>query len=185
MNHMPSFVRDIVQQGRRALLALLAAAVPVAAQTCPVLTPPVLPPGAEALAAPAGNVVSFRTFGIGFQVYRWNATTNTWTFVQPLALLFPLLPGFGIGLHSIGPTWSVPGAGSVVGHAVANHTVDPTAIPWLLLAAVSTSGSGPLAATTFIQRVQTIGGRAPAQAGTPDQVVYVPYAAQYYFYSAQ
>lgn len=178
MNFLPAIVR-------RALLALLAVAASVPAQSSAVLSPPALPPGAEALAVPAGHVVSFRTFAVGVQVYRWNATTNAWQFVEPIALLVPLIPGFSLGSHFVGPTWTVPGAGSVVGAAVANVPVDPTAIPWLKLSAVSTSGSGVLAETTFIQRVNTVGGRAPARTGTANETVYVPYTAQYYFYRAQ
>ncbi len=182
MNFLPNIVRNIARQGRHAMLALLAAAALLPAQT-PGLTGPTLPPGAEALAVPAGNVVSMHTFAAGFQVYRWNATTNAWQFVEPIALLFPF-GGFPIGVHFVGPTWTVPGAGSVVGSVVANVPVDPTAIPWLKLAAVSTSGTGPLAQTTFIQRVNTVGGRAPARTGTPGETVYVPYTAHYYFYRA-
>jgi hypothetical protein len=55
----------------------------------------------------------------------------------------------------------------------------------LLLGAKSTSGVGVLAQATSIQRVQTVGGKAPeggcnqAQAGNE---LRVPYAATYYFY---
>ena len=70
-------------------------------------------------------------------------------------------------------------------------TVDPTAIPWLLLSAASTA-SGPdgdrLAHTTFIQRIATTGGLAPAaagcNAGTAGTSAEVPYTADYYFWKA-
>lgn len=184
MNFLPNVVRNIARQSRHAMLALLAAAALLPAQT-PGLTAPTLPPGAEALAVPAGNVVSFHTYAAGFQVYRWNTTTNAWQFVEPIALLIPSVAGFPIGWHFVGPTWVVPGAGSVVGSVVANVPVDPTAIPWLKLAAVSTTGPGPLEATTFIQRLNTVGGRAPSRVGAPNETVYIPYTAQYYFYRAQ
>jgi hypothetical protein len=186
MNLLTATVRRLTRQTRHALLGLFAAAAslaPIAAQGS--FPAPTLPPGAEALAVPAGHVPSFRTFAAGVQVYRWNTTTNAWTFVEPIALLVPLHFGFPLGFHSVGPTWNVPGAGSVVGTAVANRTVDPNAIPWLLLSAVSTAGTGPLAATTFLQRLHTVGGRAPARAGAPNEVVQVPYTAVYYFYRAQ
>ena len=68
-------------------------------------------------------------------------------------------------------------------------TVDPTAIPWLLLSPVS-KGAGPdgdrLAHTTYIQRIATTGGLAPAaalcNAGTVGTVAEVPYTADYYFW---
>ena len=65
-----------------------------------------------------------------------------------------------------------------------------TAIPWLLLAKVSTT-AGPdgdrFAGTTYIQRIATVGGLPPAAsectvAGTK---VEVPYTADYVFYKSQ
>jgi hypothetical protein len=59
------------------------------------------------------------------------------------------------------------------------------AIPWLLLRAVSTEGPGIFERTTFIQRVNTMGGAAPATAPTQaGQEARVPYTAEYYFYRA-
>lgn len=71
-------------------------------------------------------------------------------------------------------------------------TVDPTAIPWLLLKRTVTS-PGPdgdrLAGTTFIQRVATAGGVAPAAAtcnlASAGDVEEVPYTADYYFWKAE
>jgi len=71
--------------------------------------------------------------------------------------------------------------------------VDPTAIAWLLLDVVGTQGgassSDTLTKTTFIQRVNTVGGLPPAtgcaslaDVGTP---AFVPYRADYYFYQKQ
>jgi hypothetical protein len=73
--------------------------------------------------------------------------------------------------------------GSLIG------TVDPTAIPWLLLSKVSTTVGADgdrLANTTFIQRTSTTGGLAPAAAEcnstTTGTAVEVPYTADYYFW---
>ena len=60
---------------------------------------------------------------------------------------------------------------------------DASAIPWLLLVAVSTEGPGVLDGVTYIQRVNTTGGLAPAVPGTfVGQEADVPYTAEYYFY---
>jgi hypothetical protein len=185
MTSLPALVRLLTRPARRAVLALFAAAALLPVQTSSAQSGPTLPPSAQHLAVPAGHVVSLGSFAAGVQVYRWNTTTNAWQFVEPIAVLFPFSSAFPIGVHYVGPTWSIPGAGSVVGTAVASATVNPNAIPWLKLAAVSTSGTGPLAATTFIQRVNTVGGKAPARAGAPGEVVYVPYTAHYWFYRAQ
>ena len=163
------------------LLPLLATALP--AQNREAVT---LPPGAEDLQVPAGNVLSFHAYAIGVQVYRCDPVTLQWTLSHPYAQLY-LDPGFHgwIGLHTGGPTWMTIAGSAVVGERLATATVDPTAIPWLLLAAHSTGGPGPLAATTFIQRVNTVGGRAPGYTGSPGEIAMVPYTAEYLFYRAQ
>jgi hypothetical protein len=47
----------------------------------------------------------------------------------------------------------------------------------------STEGPGIFANTTYIQRVNTSGGKAPSEAGVfVGQVARVPYTADYYFY---
>jgi hypothetical protein len=64
-------------------------------------------------------------------------------------------------------------------------TVDRNAIPWLRLRAAHTEGPGIFADTTFIQRVNTTGGKAPSVNGTfVGQVARVPYTADYFFYRA-
>ena len=77
----------------------------------------------------------------------------------------------------------------------ASVKVDQTAIPWLRLKATSTAagpGGDRLVATTFIQRVNTQGGVAPAptdpknpcNASTAGKEARVDYKADYYFYKA-
>jgi hypothetical protein len=61
--------------------------------------------------------------------------------------------------------------------------VDPDAIPWLRLDAKNPQGPGIFANTTFIQRVNTTGGKAPLVDGAfVGQVARVPYTADYFFY---
>jgi len=65
-------------------------------------------------------------------------------------------------------------------------TPDANAIAWLKLEKVSTDGSGIFDGVTFIQRVNTTGGIAPAAPGTfVGQVAEIPYTAEYFFYRAQ
>lgn len=146
---------------------------------------PDLPAGCEKLQVDAGNTVSFHAFASGVQIYRWNASTNQWTLLGPDATLFADAGRKGvIGTHYAGPTWQSNSGSAVVGTMVENCVVDPTAIRWLKLAAVSSHGPGPFDGTTFIQRVNTVGGLAPTSPGSPNQVVEVPYEAEYYFYRA-
>jgi hypothetical protein len=67
--------------------------------------------------------------------------------------------------------------------------VDPTAIPWLLLQVVGAEpgplGGERLSRATYIQRLKTTGGRAPADpCPTVGERRFVPYEADYIFYKA-
>ena len=68
--------------------------------------------------------------------------------------------------------------------------VEPGAIPWLLVTVVGKqdgpTGGDRLSGTTFIQRLNTHGGAAPATGCTTladlGNMVFVPYTTDYYFY---
>ena len=132
---------------------------------------------------PAGNKVAFHAFGVGVQIYRWNGTS--WVFVAPEAVLFANAGDDGeVGIHFGGPTWQSNSGSKVVGTVIDHCTPDPDAIPWLLLEAVD-SPRGPAFSTdvTYIQRVNTVGGNAPADPGDfAGEVARVPYTADYFFY---
>ena len=131
----------------------------------------------------AGHKVVAHAYAVGVQVYRWNGTS--WGFVGPEAVLYhgDDEEGAELGIHYGGPTWE-SGSGSKVVAAVAERcTPDPTAIPWLKLRATSSEGPGIFPRVTLIQRLNTVGGLAPADPGEfVGQEVEVPYTADYYFY---
>jgi len=134
----------------------------------------------EGIAVPAGNKVHFHGFAVGVQIYTWDGVS--WGRAVPEATLFH---GNGVvTIHFAGPTWESNSGSKVVGTlAKPPVTVDPNAIPWLLLSAASTEGPGIFADTTFIQRVNTVGGKAPSADGAfVGQVARVPYTADYFFY---
>jgi hypothetical protein len=145
------------------------------------------------LKVPAGQALFLATHAIGVQIYDCKPAKDDparfeWTFRAPAAELFDKA-GSKIGRHYAGPTWESNDGSKVVGEVKARDDgPDPNAIPWLLLAAKSTAGTGVMSQTLSIQRVQTGGGKAPAvpcdqaQAGKEAQV---PYSADYYFYSAR
>jgi hypothetical protein len=61
--------------------------------------------------------------------------------------------------------------------------MDTDSIPWLRLDAALKQGPGILGATTFIQRVNTVGGNPPFEPGTIiGQIAKIPYTADYFFY---
>jgi len=133
------------------------------------------------IAVEAGNKVHFQALGIGVQIYTWNG--SSWGSAVPEATLFH---GEGVvAIHFAGPSWQSNSGSTVVGALppLKHVIVDQTAIPWLLLKAASAEGSGIFADTTFIQRVNTVGGMAPSTNGTfVGQVARVPYSADYIFY---
>jgi hypothetical protein len=132
---------------------------------------------------PAGSELAFRAFATGVQIYRWSGTS--WEFVAPYAELFADAGAKGkVGSHYGGPTWETVSGSTVVGTVSERCVADPDAIPWLRLDAVS-SGAGVFAQTKFIQRLNTVGGKAPVTLGSfQGEEVRVPYTADYFFYRA-
>lgn len=139
----------------------------------------------ENVRAPAGTSRSLRLFAKGVQVYRWSGTT--WDFVEPSAVLFTdAALRAAVGTHYAGPTWQGAAGSKVVGAVAERCTPSASAIPWLLLRVQSATGPGLFQGTTFIQRVQTVGGLAPASAGTSvGEISNMPYTAEYLFYQAR
>jgi len=145
---------------------------------------PELPlPLCQSIQVEAGNELVFHAFALGVQVYRWNGTA--WAFVEPVANLYADRGFHGqVGTHYAGPTWESNGGAKVVAKRVENTGCkpDPKAIEWLKLAVTQSEGfNNP----TFIQRVNTTGGIAPAAPGTfVGEEARIPYTAEYFFYRA-
>ena len=158
-------------------------------------TPPPawIPDAPESLRPPADQVVSLEALATGVQIYECAAgrdepTRFEWAFKAPEADLFDR-SGRKIGRHYAGPTWESSDGSTVVGEVKARDPgPDPNAIPWLLLAAKSNTGSGVFTPVKSIQRLQTVGGKAPSEPcgqANARQVVRVPYKASYVFYVAR
>jgi hypothetical protein len=149
--------------------------------------PPVLPsPTCDNIQVPPGNEGGFHVYAKGVQIYRWNGAS--WGFVAPEARLFAD-PNYQaeIGIHYAGPHWESYSGSKVKASRVEGcPSPDPNAIDWLLLRAVETTGPGVFSSVTYIQRVNTTGGKAPATPGSSvGEVINVPYTAVYYFYRAE
>jgi Protein of unknown function (DUF3455) len=142
---------------------------------------------------PDGHKVFLVGHAVGVQIYSCSPANGgyAWTLVAPRADLYGD-NGKLIATHFAGPSWQAKDGSLVVGRRDAPPvTMDGTAIPWLRLAAVSTSvgdDGDRLAQTTYIQRVATTGGLAPAagtcNATTAGTVEEIPYTADYYFWKA-
>jgi len=122
----------------------------------------------------------------GVQIYA--CRSGAWTLVAPRATLYG---GTGqvVATHFGGPTWQATDGSSVKGSRVDGVTVDGGAIQWLLLSRASSSvgcDGDRLTGTTHIQRINTVGGLAPAatECATEGTQVEVPYEADYVFWKA-
>lgn len=173
--------------------SLLAAAIAALVVACSEdeqgpapLTPPDLSAVCQQLQVPGNLELVAHTFATGVQIYRWDSTSTAWVFVSPSATLFADAGlKHAVGMHYSGPTWEGLDGSEVVGSAPTSCTPNTNAIPWLLLNGASTSDAGEFQGVTRIQRVNTTGGKAPANAGNPNQIVSVPYTTEYYFYAPQ
>jgi len=144
----------------------------------------------ENLRATAAETRSLETKATGVQIYECSATGKDptrfqWTFKAPEADLFDTT-GRRIGRHYAGPTWESNDGSKVVAEVKAREDApDAKSIPWLLLGARSTAGSGAFSRTSSIQRVKTVGGMAPSDGCSQPQagsIARVNYEAIYYFY---
>lgn len=176
-----------------------AASSATAAQAGEKAAPPEVPANLE---VPDGNRAFLTTHAYGTQNYICLAAGMPWTFIGPQATLFD--DEKQLLTHFLSPnpfengaaraTWQHSrNTSSVWARAIASSTdpefVEPGAIAWLLLQVVG-SQAGPTAGekisvATYIHRVFTVGGTAPAGAcPAAGARVFAPYETDYVFYKA-
>jgi hypothetical protein len=156
----------------------------------------------SAIAAPSGTTLKFRAHATGSQIYTCTAmaaatdggtdggadagaTTYAWVLKAPDAKLFDA-NDVQLATHFAGPTWMANDGSDVVGTKVAQASPSADAIPWLLLKAASHMGSGVMMDVTYVQRLNTKQGLAPATGCDATKVnmdTSVAYTADYYFYT--
>ncbi len=137
----------------------------------------------ENLKPPAGNTEIARYRASGVQVYR--CTGQAWVFVEPVASLTSHRGHNKVtqAIHFRGPSWQSVKDGSLVeAKALANSPVEG-AIPELLLEATTTRGDGVFGQVTYVQRLNTKGGLAPAGSCTDGNVESVKDQADYRFFA--
>ncbi|MGC1453574.1 MAG: DUF3455 domain-containing protein [Nitrospirota bacterium] len=145
------------------------------------------------LSVPNDQKLSFALRGVGVQIYVCKAVKKDparfdWAFLAPEAVLLDD-QAHKLGKHYAGPTWEANDGSKVVGEVLAkDNGPDPAAVPWLLLRGKAHTGTGIFSQIVSIQRLNTEGGKAPADrctratAGTKARV---PYTANYYFYGTR
>jgi hypothetical protein len=176
-----------------ACLVAPATSTDAAAPVCDQLGELVPPSVPAALAAPSGAMLAKRVHAEGVQIYTCIAASGgataayTWALKAPDAKLYDTSCTL-VGTHGAGPSWRSEADGStVVGSAVARVDAPDkhTAIPWLLLNAVSHAGTGVMSDVIAVQRVDTRGGVAPTSGCDAAHVgseTSIAYTATYYFY---
>ena len=122
----------------------------------------------------------------GVQKYTCQAD-GTWLFTDPEATLYKTTGApKPVGTHFLNfstgrPVWQFKGAAPSRPRGRRGAPGGTGNIAWLLLQAVATS-PGRLGQTTWIQRLNTAGGVAPAGTCTPGATTAVPYSADYFFW---
>jgi hypothetical protein len=146
---------------------------------------------AQSLTPPSGHGLLLSTFGDGVQIYTGvedtaNPGQFVWLFQSPRADLFdgPAKQTL-LGIHYAGPTWEANDGSTVVARRIdSSPSPHPNAIPQLLLEATAHTGTGLFSNVTYIQRLDTVGGMAPAALPTRfGEVFEVPYTATYNFFA--
>ena len=173
-------------------LALLA--LPVVISAC-AMTPPAMAPMVdnmalpEAVRVPAGHKATMTTVGKGEITYECRAKAgmagaHEWVFVTPVATLADP-QGKLVGKYYGGPTWEASDGSKVTGKQVAVAPAMAGSIPLQLVKAEPAMGQGAMQGVSYIQRLKTQGGVAPAapcSAETVGQKRQVAYQADYVFY---
>ncbi len=157
----------------------------------PVYSQAALPASVQ---VPAGNKVAMETVGVGEITYQCSAKKDMagqyeWVFVGPDARLNDR-SGKQVGKYYGPPaTWEAMDGSrlTAVQLAVAPNAGMAGSIPLQLVKANPAMGSGAMQGVTYIQRVDTRGGVAPAlpcAAGNLNAKQIVKYQADYIFYKA-
>ena len=142
----------------------------------------------DSIRVPAGHVQSLYTTGVGEITYecreKKTGSGHEWAFLAPVATLSNA-KGQVVGKYFAGPTWQANDGSQVTGKQLAVSPATAGNIPLQLVQANPATGEGAMKGVSFIQRLKTVGGVAPAlpcgaeQAG---QKQVVPYRADYAFY---
>lgn len=146
----------------------------------------------DVVKVPGGHVVAMETVGAGDITYECRAKASPagefeWVFVGPDARLMDR-KGTQIGRY-FGPpaTWENKDGSKVTGAQLAVAPANAGSIPLQLVKANPAMGAGAMQGVTYIQRVATQGGVAPAAvcaASSLGQKQIVKYKADYIFWRA-
>jgi hypothetical protein len=139
-------------------------------------------PAAPAVLAPPDGMVPVAKYKVASGTQNYRCKAGVFVFTAPEATL---VRGKRSIHHYVGPTWESTKDGSLVTAGKIAESPVPGAIPELLLEVKTHGGdpNGELAEVTYIQRLRTSGGVAPAGPCTEGTVQAVPYQADYVFFA--
>jgi len=141
---------------------------------------------------PGGNTRVATFYAVGFQKYKAQEVAGSnplryeWVFVAPQADLYDISNN-KVGTHSAGPDWQLSATDSMFGQAFTPPRTAPSkdsnGIDWLLLMPkTGKTPTGIFAQVSYVQRIATKGGKAPAVPPVAaTDVANVPYTAVYRF----
>lgn len=147
-----------------------------------------------AISVPKGHQLVMMAVGSGDLNYECRVKANSsvsyeWIFAGPNAVLADK-NGMVVGRYYGGPTWESNDGSKVSGKQIATAPASPTAIPLQLVKANTIPEAlavGKMTGITYIQRLNTVGGIAPSESCSNDNVgakALVKYQADYFFYKA-
>lgn len=143
----------------------------------------------EAVRVPAGHSQAWHTTTSAGQItYECRAKKDAadqfeWAFAGPVATLNS--NGQVVGKYYAGPTWEANDGSKITGKQVAVSPAAAGAIPLQLVKTDPAQGGGALTGVSYIQRLNTQGGVAPALpcgVAQKGQRQVVSYQADYVFY---
>lgn len=142
----------------------------------------------ETIQVPSGNKAMMTVHAKGDQVYQCTMDKGSyaWVLQAPDAGLFDD-QGLRVGSHYAGPTWQYKDGSRVVGRVLKKiEAASENSIAWLLVEIVAHKGKGALSDVTYINRINTQGGLAPASGCDPNHLgaeARSAYTADYVFYA--
>lgn len=177
-----------VRLSRSSVLVLAGLAAGCSSMMSPTVNNASLP---ESVRVPQGNSAKLWSLGVGELTYACREKADQkgaygWAFVGPVATLYDRNKAV-IGKYYSGPTWEARDGSKVTGKQSGVAPGNPGSISLQLVKATPDTTAGTFAGITYIQRLNTQGGAAPASvcdAANVGSEQKVPYQADYVFYSA-
>ena len=187
-------MKQTIRLARISRIARITAAASILVSLTACSSTLIAPETPAAISVPAGNQLVMIAVGSGDLTYECRVKANStvayeWVFAGPNAVLSDK-NGMILGKYYGGPTWESNDGSKVTGKQIAIAPASATAIPLQLVKANAVPNAPAMGAMTdisYIQRLNTMGGIAPTDSCSIDNLgakKLVKYQADYFFYKA-